>query len=335
MSSDLHTAVPAEGRDAGLPWHFGDPLREQRVLAAKAGVVDRSNRDVLVVGGDERLSWLHTICSQHVADLVDGDATEALVLSPRGHVEQHWQLTELGQRVWIDTEPGAAPAVLGYLQQMRFLKRVEPEDVSAQWAVLSVVGPSTDDVLRMAGLPIPPAAGAVALDDGGFARRMIWPPTDAVDLLVPRESHAEYLERLRAAGAEQAGIWAFEALRVEARRARLGFETDHRTIAHEVGWIGSAVHLQKGCYRGQETVARVENLGSPPRRLVLIHFAGESDELPESGTPVELDGRPVGFVGTAVHHHELGPVALAVVKRSLPDSAPLTVAGSAVSIASQ
>jgi folate-binding Fe-S cluster repair protein YgfZ len=95
------------------------------------------------------------------------------------------------------------------------------------------------------------------------------------------------------------------------------------------------VHLQKGCYRGQETVARVENLGSPPRRLVLIHFAGESDELPESGTPVELDGRPVGFVGTAVHHHELGPVALAVVKRSLPDSAPLTVAGSAVSIASQ
>jgi hypothetical protein len=127
-------------------------------------------------------------------------------------------------------------------------------------------------------------------------------------------------------------MWAYEALRVEARRPRLGYETDHRTIPHEVGWIGSAVHLDKGCYRGQETVARVHNLGKPPRRLVLLHLAGESEELPPPGTAVELGGRAVGFLGTAVHHHELGPIALAVIKRSLPDDAPLTVAGSAVAI---
>jgi folate-binding protein YgfZ len=127
-------------------------------------------------------------------------------------------------------------------------------------------------------------------------------------------------------------MWAFEALRVEARRPRLGFETDHRTIPHEIGLIGTAVHLDKGCYRGQETVARVHNLGKPPRRLVLIHLAGESDELPEPGTAIESGGRTVGFVGTAVQHYELGPIALAVVKRSLPDDADLRVAGSPVTI---
>jgi tRNA-modifying protein YgfZ len=138
--------------------------------------------------------------------------------------------------------------------------------------------------------------------------------------------------RVLEAGAVPAGMWAYEALRVEARRPRLGFDTDHRTIPHEIGLIGTAVHLDKGCYRGQETVARVHNLGRPPRRLVLIHLAGESDELPEPGAPIESGGRSVGFVGTAVHHYELGPIALAVVKRSLPDEAELSVAGSPVTI---
>ena len=335
MSTDL--AVPAVGRDAGVPWHYGDPLREQRRLATAAGVVDRRHRDVLVVPGDDRLGWLHSICSQHVSALLDGDATEALVLSPHGHVEQHWQVTELGGQVWIDTEPGAAATVLEYLMKMRFLKRVEPADVTGEWAVLSVVGPATGDVLAAAGLPVPERAGrAVELPAGGFVRRMPWPGEDAADLLVPAATADAVLDRLVAAGADRAGLWAFEALRVEARRPRLGAETDHRTIPHEVGWIGPAVHLDKGCYRGQETVARVQNLGRPPRTLVLVHFAGESDELPPPGTPVESGGRAVGFLGTALHHHELGPIGLAVVKRQLaenpaPDAA-FTVAGHAVAL---
>ena len=322
------TAVPATGRDAGVPWHFGDPLREQRLLATGAGVIDRSNRDVLVVPGEDRLGWLHSICSQHLTTLVDGDATEALVLSPHGHVEQHWQLTELGGTVWLDTEPGAAGTVLDYLQKMRFLKRVEPADVSSDWAVLSLVGPATPTVLAMAGLPVPERAGRVlSIADGGFVRRMAWPGTDAADLLVPRDRAAAVLDTLVEAGAHRAGLWAYEALRVESRRPRLGFETDHRTIPHEVGWIGTAVHLDKGCYRGQETVARVQNLGRPPRRLVLLHLSGESDALPEPGSPVESAGRTVGFLGTAVQHYDLGPIALAVVKRSIPDDTALTVAG--------
>jgi hypothetical protein len=218
---------------------------------------------------------------------------------------------------------------------MRFLKRVEPADVSADWAVLSLVGPQTPSVLTAAGLPLPTAQRAEALPGGGLVRRMAWPTVDAADLLVPRAQRSEFLARLQASGATPAGTWAFEALRVEARRPRLGFETDHRTIPHEIGFIGSAVHLDKGCYRGQETVARVHNLGKPPRSLVLLHLSGESDELPAPGTPVELDGRAVGFLGTAVHHYELGPIALAVIKRSIaedPARAGLTVADLSVSV---
>jgi folate-binding protein YgfZ len=326
MSIEL--AVPATGRDTGVPWHYGDPLREQRLLTTGAGIVDRSNREVLVVPGQDRLGWLHSICSQHVSSLTDGDATEALILSPHGHVEQHWQMTELDSTVWIDTEPGAAADSLAYLHKMQFLKRVEPADVSSEWAVLSLVGPASPTVLALAGLPTPERAGrAVAIGGGGFVRRMAWPSVDAADLLVPRARAAGVMAALVGAGAHHAGLWAFEALRVEARRPRLGLETDHRTIPHEVGWIGSAVHLDKGCYRGQETVARVQNLGRPPRRLVLLHLAGESDTLPEPGAPIELEGRTVGFIGTALHHYDLGPIALAVVKRTIPAETSVLVQG--------
>jgi folate-binding protein YgfZ len=316
-----------QGIDAGVPMHYGDPFREQRLLATSAGVIDRSNRDVLVVPGEDRLPWLHTICSQHVADLADGESTEALVLSPHGHVEQHWQVTELDGQVWLDVEPGTAADVLGYLQKMRFLKRVEPADVSADWAVLTVAGPSTVDVLLAAGLP-DPRGRAIALPGGGFVRLT----AVGADVIVPRSAVPSTLDALHAAGAAPVGTLAFEALRVAARRPRLGFETDHRTIPHEVGWIGRTVHLDKGCYRGQETVARVQNLGKPPRRLVLLHLSGDTDELPPAGSPVELDGRAVGFLGTAAQHYEFGPIALAVVKRSLPDDAPLIVAGHPVAI---
>ena len=325
----LPAAVAAVGIDSGIAWHYGDPMREQRILETAAGVIDRSNRPVLVISGPDRLPWLHSICSQHVSNLADGESTEALVLSPHGHVEQHWQLTERDGAVWLDVEPGMADDALGYLDKMRFLKRVEPSEVSDEWAVIGLVGPAADAVLVAAG-HTPPTTRAIDLPAGGFARRTPW---GDVDLVVPRARLADEITGLLAAGAAPAGLWAYDAKRVEARRPRLRFETDHRTIPHEVGWIDTAVHLDKGCYRGQETVARVQNLGRPPRRLVFVHLAGESDVLPDVGTSVELAGRSVGFLGTAVQHHELGPVALAVIKRSIPDDAELTVAGSSAAIA--
>ena len=327
---DRPGAVPGDGPDAGVARHYGDPLREQRALDRGAGLVDRGTRGVIAVPGPDRLSWLHSITSQHLSALADGTGTEGLVLSPHGHVEHHFVVAELAGTTWLDTEPGNAPALLAYLDSMRFLLRVEPRDATAELAVLTVAGPDTAAVLGAAGLPVPPARWAVVpLDGGGFARRT---REHEVDLLVPRSSLTEVADRLAAAGATPVGSWAYEAMRVEDRRPRLGFETDHRTIPHEVGWIGTAVHLDKGCYRGQETVARVHNLGRPPRRLVLLHLSGERDELPAPGTPLVLDGRTVGFLGTAAHHHELGPVALGVVKRTVADGTVLDAAGTPAAI---
>ncbi|RVX46966.1 hypothetical protein EDD27_9881 [Nonomuraea polychroma] len=145
--------------------------------------------------------------------------------------------------------------------------------------------------------------------------------TATEDFLVPRAELADHL------GRPLAGLWAYEALRIEQHRPRMGFETDHKTIPHELGWVGSAVHLSKGCYRGQETVARVHNLGHPPRRLVFLHLDGSVDTLPVHGDPVIFESQEVGVVGSAARHHELGPIALAVVKRTVPVDASLLAGG--------
>jgi hypothetical protein len=218
---------------------------------------------------------------------------------------------------------------------MRFLLRVEPALVTPQWAVLSLVGPKAGDVLAAAGVAAPEQPYEVRAESGGFVRRM--PPIGdgsaaVFDLVVPRAELAAVAERLLTAGAAPAGVQAFDALRVEARRPRAGVDSDHRTIPNELPWLSTAVHLDKGCYRGQETVARVHNLGRPPRRLVLLHLDGVSEVLAEAGTPVLLGTREVGRVGTVVRHHELGVIALALVKQSVPMDAVLTVAGSTAAI---
>lgn len=311
--------------DDAVAAHHGDPPAEQRAMARSAAVVDRGHRAVLAVTGEERLSWLHLLLTQHVSELPPGTGTEALVLDAQGRVLHHMAVASSADTVWLDTEPGEGTALLDYLSKMVFWSKVEPRDVTAELAVLSVVGPETPAVLAAAGLPVPDAPnGVTALPDGGFVRRMPWPGRDAADVVVPRSTKDAHWADLTAAGARAAGSIAFEALRVESRAPRLHRDTDDRTIPHEVGWIGSAVHLTKGCYRGQETVARVANLGRPPRRTVLLMLDAGDEDLPRTGDPVVRDGRTVGRVGTVVQHHELGPEALALLKRSVPVDAELT-----------
>jgi folate-binding protein YgfZ len=264
--------------------------------------------------------------------LADGSGSEALVLSPNGHVEHHLVIADLSGTTWADTEPGAGAALVEFLQKMRFLLRVEPALVTDQWAVLSLVGPTSTEVLTAAGLPAPEREHAVVALDRGFVRRMpaIGDGTATVfDLVVPRPDIEAVADRL---GAPPAGVAAYEALRVEARRPRFGVDNDHRTIPNELQWLQTAVHLDKGCYRGQETVARVHNLGRPPRRLVLLHLDGVSEVLAEPGTPVLAGTREVGRVGSVARHHELGVIALALIKQSVAMDAALTVAGSTASI---
>jgi folate-binding protein YgfZ len=324
------SAVPAPdpGPDAGAVWHYGDPLGEQRAALTDAVLVDRSHRAVLTLTGAERLTWLHNISSQHVAELPEGATVQNLNLDGQGRVEDHWIQTELGGVSYLDTEPWRGEPLLAYLKRMVFWADVTPD--AADYGVLSLLGPSLAerrvlDALRIDALPEPLLA--VPLAGGGFVRRM---PADrdgpavAVDLVVPRGQLADWRHRL--AVLRPAGVWAYEAHRVAGLRPRLGVDTDERTIPHEVGWIGAAVHLDKGCYRGQETVARVHNLGRPPRMLVLTHLDG-SVSRPVTGSAVTAGGRTVGRLGTVVDHVDLGPVALALLKRGLAADTKLMTGG--------
>ncbi|WP_028476206.1 folate-binding protein YgfZ [Nocardia sp. CNY236] len=323
-------AGTTDSADSTVAWHYGDPFGEQRAAMHRLAVVDRSHRFVLRITGTERLTWLHTVSTQHVAALGNGQSAENLDLDASGRVLHHFVLTELDGTVWIDTEAEGGPDLLSFLQKMVFWADAVPV-AATDHVVLSLLGPQVTALAPVLGITaLPDIYAAMPLPNGGFLRRMPWPTTDSFDLLVPRDHLTDWWGRLTAAGATPAGMWAYEALRVAALRPRVAVDTDERTIPHEVRWIGSAaehaaVHLDKGCYRGQETVARVHNLGKPPRHLVLLHLDGSTDQRPTTGADVTASGRTVGRVGTVVDHYELGPIALALVKRTVTAGATLTV----------
>ena len=281
---DLPGAVDGDGVDAGVAWHYGNPVAEQRRLESGSGWVDLSHRDVVRMAGPDRLTLLHAMSTQDLEHLPAGVWTQALILSPNGHVEHQLAGVDDGADVFTaHTEPGAGPALVDFLTRMRFMLRVE------------VAADAEQAVVHQAGQ----------------------------ELFVDRPSLPDLPDRW----GQPAGTWAYEALRIAAGRPRVGLDTDFRSIPNELGWIGTAVALGKGCYRGQETVARVHTLGRPPRRLVLLHLDGTAERLPEVGSDLVVDGRAVGRVGSSARHHELGPIGLALVKRSTPVDAPLVADG--------
>ena len=324
----LPGAVNATGIDAGTAWHYGDPITEQRAAETGVALFDRSNRSVLTVTGEDRLTWLHTLTSQFLNTLADGQVTEALVLSPQGHVEHHAVVTELAGVSYLETEAGDGAGLLGYLDGMRFWSKVEVADASADFAVLALTGPKTwDAVQRVLKVTDPGAGHAVAMPGGGFLRNSS-AAAETAELLIPSSTLGSVAAALISAGAVPAGSWAADALRIPTRRPRWGVDIDDRTIPNEVQWLTTAVHLDKGCYRGQETVARVHNLGRPPRRLVMLNLDGSPGGLPVTGDPVTTaDGRVVGRLGTVAQHHDDGPIALALVKRTIDAGTPLLAGG--------
>jgi len=287
------------GPDKGAIWHFGEPNKEQKELAAGNGWADLSHRAIISISGKDRLSWLHALTTQHLENLTAGDWKDALILDAQGHIVEQLFLVDDGQITWIHTEGQRAATLIEYLEKMKFMLDVEVKDQSNNYAVLR-------------------AAGMADKIGGPYA-------------LVPRAE----LEETKAAfnkSHTQVGIWALEALRVAQGRARLLFEVDHKSIPNELGFINNAVHMKKGCYRGQETVAKVFNLGQPPRKLVLIHLDGSMVAMPENGAKLFHNEKEVGYIGTVARHYELGPIALAVIKRNTPSDAVLIADGVAANI---
>ncbi|MGV1036822.1 MAG: YgfZ/GcvT domain-containing protein [Candidatus Nanopelagicales bacterium] len=319
---------PDNDADAGVPWHYGDPHREQRELASGSAMVDLSNRGVVTVSGPDRLGWLNDLTSQLVLQLAAGESAQALILDPHGHVEHDLHVVDDGQTTWMTIEPGTAQAVATYLESMKFMRDVTVTDVSQDYAVVWV-GVDSELSSGYTRWRVPADYAGTGLteagsDRGGGADRYV-PERPAVwqgeEVIVPRSELPDIL----AAAPVLAGSWAWNALRVAAAVPRMGSDTDHKTLPHEVGWIGPAVHLSKGCYRGQETVARVHNLGRPPRRLVLLHLDGSTNEVPAHGDEVLFGDRVIGQIGSVARHYELGPIATAIVKRSVPTDVPLVV----------
>lgn len=300
------------------PLHYGNPLAEQRELAAGNAIVDLSDRDVVTVTGPDRLTWLDSLLSQSLARLAPGESAEALLLDPSGRIEYAARVVDDGETAWLLMDAGTGAGLAAFLDRMRFMLRVEVADRSAEFATIGTLGKPVDGVVAWRD----PWSAVVA---GGhqYATAPEHPGSEWTysETLVSRESLAALADR------PAAGILALEALRIAAWRPRAATELDATSIPHEFDWIRSAVHLAKGCYRGQETVAKVHNLGHPPRRLVLLHLDGSDNVAVAAGDEVRAGESVVGRVTAAATHFELGPVALAVVRRTTDPAVTLTVTG--------
>lgn len=290
----MSAVLVEDGPDKGAIWHFGEPVKEQRALEAGTAWADLSHLSVIAVSGEDRLKWLHDLTTQFLTDLEVGIWKPAMILDPQGHVEYQFNLVDDGTTTFLILDASYADTLVAYLTKMKFMLKVDVRDATSEFAVLRAPGAATDI-------------------GGPFA-------------LVPRGEVAQMAQAFNAV-ATQVGTWALDAERVAAGRPRIGFETDHKTIPNEIGVLNGAVHMNKGCYRGQETVAKIFNLGNPPRRLVMLHLDGSDVGFPATGTKIENDGVVVGFIGTVARHHELGTIALAIVKRNTPLDATLSVDG--------
>ncbi|GMA95824.1 folate-binding protein [Pseudolysinimonas kribbensis] len=292
---------------------MSNPFTDQRALLAADAFADLSSHDVLSITGPDRLNWLDSLTSQRLTTLTPGESAETLLLDPSGRIEYAARVVDDGETTWLLMDAGTGAGLAEFLQRMRFMLRVEVADRTADFATVGGFGVAPQGAVVTWHDPwssVVAGGWQYAADEPDAVTDWTWSES-----LVPRDA-------LPAALAPED---AAEALRIAARRPRAATEPDATTIPHELDWLRSAVHLSKGCYRGQETIAKVHNLGHPPRRLVLLHLDGSEGGLPAHDDAVLLGDATVGRITAAARHFELGPIALAIVKRTTDPSAALTV----------
>jgi tRNA-modifying protein YgfZ len=316
--------------DTGLR-HLGAPLAEQRELVAGRALAPLAGRRVITVSGEDRLSWLDSVSSQALARLAPGVSTELLILDPQGRVEHAAAVVDDGATTWLIVDAADAEPLAAWLTRMRFRLRVEIADRSADLFVVGGTAAALEAVrpVAPAGMPVRWIDPWPAIGDGGWGYAVVAPHPGADRDWVEAVVDAAEMQRLTDAAASGdvrlAGQDAADALRVAAWRPRSSVDADERALPHELDWLRTAVHLSKGCYRGQETVAKVHNLGHPPRRVVALSLDGSDSILPAHGDVVRAGDQVVGAVTSAAWHFEEGPIALALVKRTTPVDADLVV----------
>ncbi|APT85393.1 hypothetical protein CAQU_10405 [Corynebacterium aquilae DSM 44791] len=331
------TALEGHG---SVAWHYGDPLGEQHKTTV---FIDRSHLATVAITGADAATLCNSLLSQKLDDAAPGTLTEALNLDAQGRVLHHAHVVVGDNLILLTAEDTHAHQLSDYITKMVFWNdaevRIHP------LGIMTLLGDPDADIVaetrhlatlaRDCGATTHPAT--ITPDDldsmGGILRPIPEGPRARVDVLLPREHTDAFARALSDRGAHPAGLLTFTAHRVFAMDAQTGIDSDERTIPHEnPQWVRNAVHLNKGCYRGQETVARVDNIGQSPRALVRVLLDGSCPQLPAPGAPITSGGRPVGFLGTIAQHHEWGPVGLAMIKRSALGSAALQCEQAALTI---
>jgi folate-binding protein YgfZ len=310
--------------------HFGDPMIEQRKLSEGDALCLLETQGVIAVSGIDRLTWLHSLLSQNLKNLVPGESAEALLLDPQGRIEQVIKVIDDGETTWLMVDKSHTEALLTWLRKMVFRMKVEITDRSADFATVGATAASPEISFLSNDHPLiwkDQWPGVVA---GGYRYS-----TRAVDYTwFEHLVEGAKLDQLLA-GKVLAGTMAADGLRVAAGRPKAINEVDEKSLPHELDLLSTAVHLSKGCYRGQESVAKVHNLGHPPRRLTFLHLDGSEHALPDVGDEIRVLGeeKTRGKITSVAQHFDMGPIALAIISRSVPEDAALEVVGKHGSIA--
>ncbi|MDO5724518.1 MAG: folate-binding protein [Flaviflexus sp.] len=303
-------AVMGEGIDAKVPAHYGSPHREQRALMEKGALVDLSQFEVVTVAGPDRLSWLHNLTSQHLTGLTAGESTELLILDVNGRIDNAAAVVDDGDRLFLIVDSGYGDKLVTFLQSMKFMLRVDVE--LTDLAVIGSMNAPSFDSLAVWRDPWP----EIGPESVAYGPKENHPGEGHHRFLAVVE--ADRAPKILEAAERLAGMLAWEAQRIVDLRPRLGVDVDERSLPHEWDWLRTSVHLDKGCYRGQEAVARIVNLGRPPRRAVFIDLDGSVDELPAPGTPIQVGEKQVGTLTSVGRDMDEGPVGLGLVKRNAP-----------------
>ena len=292
---------------------------QYRALREEAGVVDRSDRGKLKVAGADAIDLLQGQLTNDLEAIDAGRGCYAALLDRKGRMQADMRVLLLSSaEVWLDTELQTAERVLRHLRTYSVGREVEIEDVGVEWAIVSVIGPRAAELAGFEGLG--PENSQRPVDAGGV--EVLAVATDlGVDLITRTSEKEALVARLAEAGAAQVTEAAAEILRVESGRPRFGWEMTEATIPQEAGITDRAVSFIKGCYIGQETVARLHYKGKPNR-----HLRGLRAEEPMAdGSPVALGDRELGNIGTAVISPAHGPIALAILRREAGPEARVAV----------
>lgn len=325
ITRSLPGAVMDENLD--VPDHYSNPFAEGNQLAAGKAFTDLSFLEVVTVSGADRATWLHNLTTRDFTSLPVGESSEMMLLDPNGHVEFAAAVIDDGERTWFILDHGQSQPFVDFLDSMVFRMRVEIETPDLD--VVGVMVPAaelSEQALAHASVvwedPWPrtlPGGAHYGVSDEEH------PAKNSSRTLIVVAKDEPIVETLIAAGMVPAGITAWEAKRIADWRPRPNAEAAEQVLPHELDWLRTAVHLDKGCYRGQETVAKLVNLGKPPRRLTYLYLEGPEGDLPELGSDVMLGERVVGKLTSVARDSEEGPVALALLRRNTADDAQLHV----------